>query len=1128
MQNVDPRLARTISWIAGTVAIVVAIALPFGYFSVSYQYELGMLDAQAEINGRIASQVINTNPEMWRFMNHRLEGLLSRRPRSGFAEVRRIVDNDNKIIAQSVDALDSPTIMRSAELLDSGIVVGRIEIIRSLRPLLIRSGGAALFGLLLGWTVFVSLKIFPLRALVRALADNARLLREAERRANEYARLFEETAQLAQEQTALSAIANAASQSLHVDEMLQNALTKTLEVTKRTIGIVRLKDDVTGRLRMVGHKGISEAHANILDKEQTIGRKALEVLSTGEIHVMNNPSPAELMMGSRREGIQSRVWVPIQGHGQILGVLTVASSVVQPFETREVELLKAVGSIFGTAVANARLLEETEQRAKEQEALNVIAKASNQSLHRDELLDLVLNKLLEVMGRERVSIRLKNPVTGAVQLVAHRGFSQNEVDDLLRRVPHKASDQVFASGQPLIVNNPGEIRDSQSLLPHSYAVAWIPVKAGARILGVLGVAAGRPVPFMQREVDVLQVVGNMIGVALENAGLFEESQRNLRRIQALRDIDQAINSTLNLRQVLDILLEKIEVFLPYASATTVRLFNKQSGKIEPITCRNLDEEEWKAEPWKVGRGSPNIVFESGRPVRVWDIQSDPRTKDPEFFRRYGLISYLGVPLVVQGEVLGVLSLYSKEKREFSEQEMDFLSTLAGQASIAIHNSQLYEQTERRRREAEELARLAQSLTDTLDMTAVGERIVASVHELFNPRHSTLRLLEPDGSLRAVASSGEVFSQSSRGEAVPPGVGVTSRAIAEGRPIWSADMLNDPEIRLTDRMREYQLRSGNRSMIAVPLRAHERIIGALVLSDKVGRSYSDNEVALVQTFADQAALALEKARLYEEVRQKVEELQRKTSELEKANKTKDEFLSTMSHELRTPLNVVIGYSALLKEGMLGKISAEQDEALGKILGRAHDQLQMINTILEATQIGAGAVTVTKEPVNLNELLDEIRASYDLATHKDIRLQWEYSSDLPIMATDSDKLKRILRNIIDNAVKFTQKGTITISVQHSCKPEIIEFKVADTGVGIPKIMLPVIFEMFRQADSSERREFEGVGLGLYIVKHFSELLGGEVGVESEEGKGSTFRVTIPTVVPADKRHRPAGVAELGYLN
>ena len=157
------------------------------------------------------------------------------------------------------------------------------------------------------------------------------------------------------------------------------------------------------------------------------------------------------------------------------------------------------------------------------------------------------------------------------------------------------------------------------------------------------------------------------------------------------------------------------------------------------------------------------------------------------------------------------------------------------------------------------------------------------------------------------------------------------------------------------MRAYQLQSGNHSVIAVPLRAHEKIIGALALSDQTGRTYSGNEVALLKTFADQAALALENARLFDEVKRSMEELQQKTSELERANKAKDEFLGVMSHELRTPLNVVIGYSAILKEGILGNVNAKQEEVLGKMLDRANDQLKLINSILQATQIGAGTVS-----------------------------------------------------------------------------------------------------------------------------------------------------------------------------
>jgi len=636
-------------------------------------------------------------------------------------------------------------------------------------------------------------------------------------------------------------------------------------------------------------------------------------------------------------------------------------------------------------------------------------------------------------------------------------------------------------------------------------------------------------------------------------------------------------------------------------------------------------------------------------------------------------------MVAKEEILGVLSFYTKEEHEFTSEEAEFLTTLVGQAAIAIHNSRLYEETERRRREAEELARVAQSLTETLDMTAVGERIVTSVRELFGVKASTLRLLQPDGSLRTLASTGEGFSISYGGGVLPIGTGLASVAVAEGRPIWSADVLNEPRIRLTDQMRDYQLRSGNRSMIAVPLRAHEKIIGALGLSDQTGRIYSDSEVALLQTFADQAALALENARLYEETRAREAQLQetnrmlsalhsvaaaasqsldldrvlqaaiekiidifrfdatgiyiydeqmnelllrvslasdrerftqprsfvggqgivgkvvesgkpsifedietdplyrqlsrsksakqlghrffavfpvkgkqknvgaltcmgvaprrlnsneiqlleavadqvavaiensqlygemvKLAADLSRSNKVKDEFLSVMSHELRTPLNVVMGYTGMIKDRMLGEINPEQEKALEKVISRARDQLTMISSILQATQLEAEGVKVESQEFGLGDFLGDLRSSYEGSFGKELTLIWDYPSDLPVIKTDSEKLKHILQNLINNAIKFTEKGSVKVSAR--CLPDfqIAEFKVSDTGIGIAQEYFPIIFERFRQVDSSETRAYGGVGIGLYIVKRFTELLGGKVEVESDPGKGSTFTVTIP---------------------
>lgn len=424
-----------------------------------------------------------------------------------------------------------------------------------------------------------------------------------------------------------------------------------------------------------------------------------------------------------------------------------------------------------------------------------------------------------------------------------------------------------------------------------------------------------------------QLLPRAIRYAIERKGVEQEIQRQLKRISALREINMAATSTLDLRSVSDILLEKIGGLFP-TCASTVRLLNKNSGLLEPVSCRNLNEEKWNTEKWRGGRGISNLVLQSKAPLAIVNIQQEPRALDPEFFRTQGLMSYLGVPLTVRNEILGVISLYAKDGHQFSDDEIEFISTIAGQAAVAIYNAQLY---------------------------------------------------------------------------------------------------------------------GEMKMLAADL----------------GKAYT----------------------------------------------AKTEFLSVISHELRTPLTAMLGYAGMMRDKILGEINVEQDHALGTILNQTNELLAMINSILQATQLEADSVKVETREVNLVRLFDELRATYAFPSDRNVTLKWDYPNDLPVLNTDGGKLKQILQNLINNAMKFIDEGHITVSARHVRESGQVVFQVADTGVGISKTSLPIIFDMFRQVDSSETRGYGGVGLGLYIVKKFTRLLGGEVEVESELDVGSTFTVTLP---------------------
>jgi GAF domain-containing protein/HAMP domain-containing protein len=744
--------------------------------------------------------------------------------------------------------------------------------------------------------------------------------------------LFAQTQRRQQELQALYTITETVTRSLDPNVLTQSALMTTIDVLKLSAGRLYVFDQEDRLLRLTAHHGVPVERLEEIRScapgtgaiGAVFGEKEPLIFPT----VRDDPVFSAAVPGQTafKEQNLASVGLPIMIKDRVVGVIQLYGSRVREFDSQDMEILSAIGRQIGVAIENARLFQETVERARQQEALNAIAAATTRSLDLEELFEIALDKVLEVTGRERVSIRLRDAATGAVSLSAYRGFANEEVDALRRMTQHRMSEQVFSLGEPVVVNESARDGDSRSLLPNSSSVAWVPMKARGSVVGVLGVSATRPNPFSRREVEFLLAVGNVIGVALENARLFQETQRSLKRIRGLHEIDKAIASSLELNIVLNVLLEQIESFLPCPASSTIRLFDRDSGLLEPVACRNLDIEAWRA--WKGGRGTSSIVYQTKAPVMIPNVQCDPRTQDVEFFVEHNLVSYLGVPLIVKEEALGVLGFYTSEERPFSREEVEFLVTLGGQAAIAIHNSQLYGQ-------------------------------------------------------------------------------VRKQAV----------------------------------------------------------------------------------------------------ELEQSNKVKDEFLSVMSHELRTPLIAIMGYAGLMEDGMMGENSPDQAKAIGVIKKESDHLLAMIREILDATRLESGAAIADKQPADLAKLLAEIEDTYRLPLGKPVALRWRYDSSLPIACTDVTKLKQILQNLISNAIKFTETGSITISARRSIEEEAVYFEVADTGIGIPSEMLPLIFDKFRQVDSSDTRSYDGVGLGLFIAKKFAELLGGSIAVRSDPGRGSTFTVTLP---------------------
>ena len=261
--------------------------------------------------------------------------------------------------------------------------------------------------------------------------------------------------------------------------------------------------------------------------------------------------------------------------------------------------------------------------------------------------------------------------------------------------------------------------------------------------------------------------------------------------------------------------------------------------------------------------------------------------------------------------------------------------------------------------------------------------------------------------------------------------------------------------------------------------------------------------------------------------RMEKGQREQAEF--TSRARKEAVDIVSHELRTPLNLIGGYAQVLKDKTLGEINTKQEAALDKILHQSENLLSTINSVLDMARIEAGELTVTREEIRLPDFFQGLRFYYDASLGKPLSMRWLIPSELPTLQSDKARLTIVVQNLINNAIKFTERGEIQVSARHLREKNRVEIEVKDSGIGIPKDALPIIFEKFRQVDNSSTRGYGGVGLGLHVVKVYTEALGGSVAVESQPGKGSTFTLSLPVLptpsaagntTPRDRLESPSG--------
>jgi len=502
-----------------------------------------------------------------------------------------------------------------------------------------------------------------------------------------------------------------------------------------------------------------------------------------------------------------------------------------------------------------------------------------------------------------------------------------------------------------------------------------------------------------------------------------------------------------------------------------------------------------------------------RVVHVADLKAEQAYLDRDPLRvatveGAGARTGLAVPMLKENKLVGAIVIYRQEVRPFTDRQIELVSTFADQAAIAIENVRLFDDVQARTRELTESLQQQTATADmlkvisrsTFDLQAVLDTLTESAARLCRADRAAIRLAK-DGAYHHVASYGFTPEQKEymKEHALRPDRGsVTGRVVLQGKAVHVVDTKADAEMRLT-------VGSGFanvRTVLGVPMLREGTPTGVLILTRSTVEPFTDKQIELVTTFADQAAIAIENVRLFDEI-------QDKSRQLAGASEHKSQFVASMSHELRTPLNAIIGLTEMMVTNATRFGTEKAQEPLQRVNRAGTHLLGLINQVLDLSKIEAGRLEFNPRTVQLAPLINEvIGTTGQLAEKNKNRLVVDAQENLGVLTVDPMRLRQILLNLLSNACKFTKQGEVKLQARKVVNGgNGIELAVVDTGIGMTAEQQAKLFEEFSQADAATARRFGGTGLGLAITRKLARMMGGDVTVTSEPGKGSVFTVRLP---------------------